>query len=365
VSKTIPHRKLVPFIPLFLGSLLVLAPPARADDEPDFDAARTPDSPAFTLLGIAPTEIERPNTPQQVAVSLAGFARNGGAIEIAPYWLFANRDLTLSDYRDGVAQLGRNVSVSLGTTASDTGASSTSGTRVAVGIRTSAIIAARNADTCAAETDTARELTRAAVLPATDDPTRRLTAIHVFAMPAGSARVAALDKLVQQAADEAATRCVAAGKPDAQGLAVELAAATSFELVDDELTQAAARDVAAWASLAYRAKIGSLIGLVRVRRERVAGGPQYLLVSGARGVIARGRAAGSLEAVAQRQIKRSETVAELPMTYRVTARLDVRVSGDSWFTLSFGKDLGEGSGEKVFSLANLSWGFGDPQVKAD
>ena len=67
---------------------------------------RTPTSPAFTLLGIAPTDIERPTTPRAFAVSLLSALRDGDgsllprdfALEVAPYWLVQRPTLSFTAY---------------------------------------------------------------------------------------------------------------------------------------------------------------------------------------------------------------------------------------------------------------------------
>lgn len=60
---------------------------------PSLNSVRTPNSPAFSILGIQPTSVERPNTPSDLAISLdnatAGFTKfpENYAIEFAPFWL--------------------------------------------------------------------------------------------------------------------------------------------------------------------------------------------------------------------------------------------------------------------------------------
>ena len=63
-----------------------------AEKVPEFDKIRTPDSPAFMLLGVSPTQIERPNTPREVVVALGTFVSKDSltvpeklALEFSPY----------------------------------------------------------------------------------------------------------------------------------------------------------------------------------------------------------------------------------------------------------------------------------------
>lgn len=66
---------------------------ATAATLPSLDDLRAPTSPAFVLLGVAPTSIERPATPQALVASLLSTVQQSEgipenlALSIAPYWL--------------------------------------------------------------------------------------------------------------------------------------------------------------------------------------------------------------------------------------------------------------------------------------
>lgn len=337
-----------------LATLLLMTlaiPAATAEAPPEFNAVRTPDSPAFTLLGIAPTQIERPTTPKGFAVALGGLVRNGGAIEVAPYWLWSQA--TLDEYQTVGGQLLRNFSVSLGTSTGEADAASgvAADTTLGVGVRTSAGLTRDPGCTTqglAMSTSISGEPSFAGIMAQPDSP----------------AKDALLKALKQEVVDRAASRCVADGTADGPGVALELAAATSVGFAGSELDAGALGSSAAWAALAYRGTEVSVVGLARLRRDRVAGGREYVFVPGARGIYAHGRVAASVEAIAQKQLVRSDAVAELAVTYRATIGLDVRVADATWLTLSFGKDFGDDSSGKLFSLANLKWGYGDPKITA-
>src|SRR5882724_2241992 len=65
---------------------------------------KTPTTPAFVLIGTSPTVVERPTTPQDVALTVYNAVRTAGglprdfALEVAPYWLFSHPKLTYADY---------------------------------------------------------------------------------------------------------------------------------------------------------------------------------------------------------------------------------------------------------------------------
>src|SRR4051812_4001309 len=80
------------------------APPANMEPIKLRDL-KTPAAPAFQLLGIAPTDVERPTTPRAVAVSLLSTLKqgdtvlpNGFAMEVAPYWLVPHSRLEFGTY---------------------------------------------------------------------------------------------------------------------------------------------------------------------------------------------------------------------------------------------------------------------------
>lgn len=113
----------------------------------ELDDLRTPASPAFVILGVSPTAVERPSTPRAFALGLvsaaegqAGVIPENYAAEVAPYWLAPRRTLTFSQYfRPTLHQrLRQTFSVSLATAARAEGADSVTG--VAVGFRIAPLV---------------------------------------------------------------------------------------------------------------------------------------------------------------------------------------------------------------------------------
>src|SRR6185295_109950 len=104
----------------------------------------TPDVPAFTILGISPTQIERPTTPKAFGLSLLSASKEGTnlipsnyAVVLAPYWM-QHAAVTLNDYvRPGVQQsLVQTLTVSLATARSGAASTATS-TDIAFGLSAS------------------------------------------------------------------------------------------------------------------------------------------------------------------------------------------------------------------------------------
>jgi hypothetical protein len=75
-------------------------PPAA----PKLEDVKTPPSPAFVLLGISPTDVQRPTTPRALAVALLSSVQDSSgtpknvALEVAPYWLQERPTLSFDDY---------------------------------------------------------------------------------------------------------------------------------------------------------------------------------------------------------------------------------------------------------------------------
>jgi hypothetical protein len=99
------------------------APPAT-DEVPDVASLKTPESPAFMVLGVAPSEIQRPSTPTGLKASFSNGLAAGGslpllqsfALEVSPFWLFPHHDLSYEDVvREPSHAIYRNIALSLAT----------------------------------------------------------------------------------------------------------------------------------------------------------------------------------------------------------------------------------------------------------
>ena len=132
-----------PYVLRALSAIALLANgrlPAQAGDSlPAFNSVRTPVSPAFVLLGIAPTSVERPNTPADLALSilnrataLTGLPRDL-ALEISPYWLVRHPKLRWEDdtTRSLMTSVARTATISVATAELGTDASPVTGLAVA------------------------------------------------------------------------------------------------------------------------------------------------------------------------------------------------------------------------------------------
>lgn len=363
-----------------LTATIALARTATADDlgVPDFDAIRTPDSPAFTLLGVSPTQIERPNTPQALTAALSGFLSESGvaipkslAVEVAVYWLWSRPDLTFDTYRQrGVgAQLAQNVTLSVGTTSTDHATLDPSimatDTTMAIGARTSAQLSREPVAACATELQALVQVARSLSIqghPEYREVMLRPEAERLAGLARIQQEVVAAQDGAQLAAHERAKACVVGGGADARGWIMEAAAATSIGFPDSDPKAGALRSSAAWLTLAYKWIGTSVVGLARGRADEVPGGRDLTFDPGVRVIHARGRYAVSAEVVGRFRLAETAATEERDHTYRVALGFDLRLTDATWLAVSFGKDFAGDDNGKVFSLANLKWGFGEPTI---
>ena len=76
----------------------------KIDSKVSLDDLRTPASPAFVLLGVEPSGVERPQTPKALALSFISatgqkdLIPQNYAVEVAPYWLSSHPTLTFDEY---------------------------------------------------------------------------------------------------------------------------------------------------------------------------------------------------------------------------------------------------------------------------
>ena len=107
----------------------------------EFDSMRTPSAPAFSVLDIEPSAVERPATPSDAAVALVNNFREGTvpknfAFESSPYWLVSRPHVSWRDdaQRTVAQSLARTSSVSVAT--AETGTELAPVSSLAFGFRT-------------------------------------------------------------------------------------------------------------------------------------------------------------------------------------------------------------------------------------
>ncbi len=340
-------------------AMLVLWLPSIGDAALPEDAAlddlRTPASPAFVLLGIEPSSVERPNTPKAFAVNLASAFGQGNslpedyAIEVAPYWLTSHPKLTFDQYYN--AGLGQSLLQTLSFSLATSGAASEAdeaGTRSGIGLR---------------------------ALPLAGKPNSNLAELR-------SQLVEVQDKLldaddeeeIEQLKKDAKKIALEIQEVDKRrvGLLVELAGAITADFPEDNFDKVELDRIGLWITPTYRwlkspAKEGvasqdlfDLILVIRLIHDQGTDKDSESLSDiGGRIRWQHGDFSLSAEAV-QRFIASTET----DTTYRLSANLEYRLSSTICLTASFGKDYDQGDegGSNLISSLSVDFGFGKTPV---
>jgi hypothetical protein len=374
---------------------------ADADAIPELDQLRAPDSAAFALLGVSPTEIQRPTTPTALGLALGSFVSGGSvavpdslAVEVAPYWLFSHPELTGDQMAESTPSeaMVRNFTVSIGTTTRTIevvdgmgGAMDASVTDMAVGLRTR-WLDGRKRVTCwdaveAAAAGIAEQqgkiisLELGAILARHQErpiPSGASAAERdkiVAENDASSrAREAEIERVHARAREQSAAahdalrataqKCVLASAART-GLLGDAALGASWRFPDAQFGDGEWLAGGGWLTLAAQGKSHSLVALARLLADGAGDDTSLIADTGARYIHVRSRHALSAELV----YRYLSADVEDQHLLRVALAVDVRVVGATWFTATFGRDFAAPDAGEVFALASIKWGFGGPTVK--
>jgi hypothetical protein len=324
-------------------------------DDAALDDLRTPASPAFVLLGIEPSSVERPGTPKAFAVNLASAFEQGNslpedyAIEIAPYWLTSHPKLTFDEYYN--AGIGRSFLQTLSFSLATSGAANEgdeAGTRTGIGLRALPLAGKPNSNLAELRSQLAEVQDK---IFDTDDE-------------AEEEQIQKEMKKIALQIQEADRRRV--------GLLVELAGAITADFPEDNFDKVELDRIGLWITPNYRwlksskengAESQDLFDLIFVIRLIHDQGndkdSESLSDIGGRIRWQHGDFSLSAEAV-QRFIAGTET----ETTYRLSANLEYRLSNNIYLNASFGKDYDQGDegGSNLISSLSLDFGFGKTPV---
>lgn len=355
-------------------SVAAYAPPAAAQAPPavpGFNSARTPTSPAFTLMGLEPSSVERPANPSDFAIGLLSKADNlatvpkNFAVESSPYWLFSHPDLTWQRDVDRNAwdSLARTASFSVGT--GDVGTTASPVRALAFGGRAS-IFSGRLSD------ETQEQLTRLEGL---------LTAEAALGLQMMAAQLKELSALLlakkitpeehtklmaalqdatikAKAYQESAERKAVAALMEKfatvrEGFFLEVAGAAGWRFPRADWSQGDFDRWGLWATPSYIAKGTSVIGVFRyLSEDATAGTTDGVFDLGIRGVQFRSRYAVSLE-----YMLRSFKAANLEDGHRVVGIAEYAVTDGTWLVVSFGRDQNTNREGSFVAQLGLSFGF--------
>lgn len=351
---------------------------------PEIDKIVTPVSPAFVILGISPTSIERPSTPSKFAISLANAFTSGSqaqlprtyALEVAPFWLASHPRLRAWMLEDAAGRTDplRTTPVSkvlqnilhtfvLGVASADSAfkttgpqPADTSVFRLGMSVRAS-LLRGHWADGCLASIE--RPLTDLATRiagPLAEWIARNPNATNEEL----AAEKTRIERQVTADVNDPSGDCFSAY----YGWSLDVAAATvdRFPAQSFDGGQLAAH--AWWVTFGYKDKLSrSLLAVARVGREGAKGkrlGSRYTDV-GARVLLPQKEWAFSLEGVRRRLVEPDST----SNLWRFTGGFDYKVSEGLWINSSFGRDYQAKRANSLVALLGLKWNLGTKSLAAE
>lgn len=322
------------------------------------EALRAPEGPAFAILGLAPSEIQRPTTSKEVAVSLSQFLEEDGdvripdsfAMQVAPYWVWPRDALTYEQFAaSGAGQLLQNLTLSLA--AANAGASSLHD--LGAGVGTHLGWGGRSVKRCNDDDGARKSLLRAA-----EQSEVAMEGIAGLA-PADLQKLkdAARAKKKEELQNQfGAARQACAESLTAHPHSLALAAAWAWQFPDmtggdgDLVTQAY------WATYAWSSGRWSALGLARLRFEEAVVGWDGFVDGGGRVRYGGKGAAISIEALGRLQV-RGEDKQDARSRLALVAELELKA--DNWLSLTLGKTF---ESEGPVALVSLTSSFGTPEV---
>ena len=333
---------------------------------PTLGSLRTPPSPAFTVLGIEPSAVERPATPSDVALSFVNKIRQGTfpkdyAFEASPYWLVSQPDLSWnSDVTRNVAEsVARTMSLSIAT--AETGTTEAPVTSLAIGVRTLLSSGRMTASTQRALAALEQTLSQTGdvflrmVGEAGLDALDTRLASGAITVADYEARKQELTAIVLESEEyrEAMNRAedVAARR---EGFFFEVAAGFVWDFAGAAWDSRTFRQRGVWATPSYEFGAWSLVGVLRYLDETGAFDADALDWGG-RALYSTADYALSLEFVQRSPIEPTDAIER---SHRLVGIAEYRVSRASWVIASFGKDRQKtGARETLIAQLGLAFSF--------
>ena len=364
-------------VALVLLLSLLFATTTHAQEIPEFNKLRTPASPALVLLGVAPTTIQRPNTPATLAASLVeGFgaeglrAPNGYAIEVAPYWLVPHPTLTLRNYAHDPASFLRTFTVSLASADSTSDDDGRTHGRLAFGLRGMLISSSHKLATdtlCIGRAEAAGAFIAQRV--------GAVMAAFVATHPGATAdqieaeRIKATEHVIRAAPDsiqDVVSEEHTAGCIDLfvvnRGFTLDIAGGGAWSFLDGAWDNGRMARAGIWLTPAFKwSDQGDLVGLASINWQGLdADSTSRIIDLGVRGIYAWSKFAISAETI-YRNLGGDVPGDDL---WRVDVGIDVELRDGIWLTSTFGKDFNARDARSLLAIANLQWNIGDRSIKS-
>ena len=319
-------------------------------DVPAFNTIRTPTSPAFTLLGVEPSAVERPNTPAGLAVSLLNAAGDLNsapkdfALEVSPYWLVGHPRLTWENdaRRSPAKSLLRTLSLSMATAEIGTEAAPVTG--LSVGGRASLFSGKLTEDTKRALVDLQKSLGAESALALRMMATR-LTALGVL-LKTGKIDAAEHDRRMQDILDntihsdeyrqdpvvKAVEKQMENLAVNREGFVLELAGAASWSFANAVWTDRQFDRWGVWLTPSFQSARVSTVGVIRYQ-SKDSELDSHALDLGVRATRSADRYAFSVE-----YVNRSFPDSDNATRHRLIGIAEYRVAPQTWLCATFGRD---------------------------
>lgn len=263
---------------LFAATLLAVVLTAARAAELAIEDIQLKNAPAFAVIGVEPSSVEKPTSARRFAMNVAGMASGGEAgniaIETAPYWWTGGKGVTFEDYYEGQDVLQnavRSFTLSLATKDTKIAApkGDSSGSSLGVGFRTRLWIGSLSEDARLAKQKfkAAAEDWAAKTRHDNDDLGNVPLDGHApdTRDPKDDAMATALAPQIKALRD-------AVKNP--MGFELELAGAVGFESETDTLSSPKWKRWGAWLNASYRPRTGAssldFVGTVRYLRTKLA-----------------------------------------------------------------------------------------------
>lgn len=334
---TIPNR----FRAVLLALSIPLANATSADAQTlslPLDSLRPPTSPAFVLLGISPSDVQKPSTPRAISANFLGAAQQAGgvptnyAVEFAPYWLVSRPTLTIDDYErnDLALNIQRTFSFSFATAEREAGADGEPlpGTRFGLGFR-ALPLKGRQSDSVGIFLG-------------------RVRATHVRCLSVDDT-----EACLEAAADSLRGSALGAQRSmrDRYGMTVELAGGATFDYPTNEFEAGRRERLGVWMTPSYRPANSPL---------RILGVARYLLDRDDTSLDLGGRLYWEFDqlAVSGEMVERW---AGEENTRRVSGTVEFQISKDLYATYTFGRNfepVDQSDGPRLISILGLNVGIG-------
>ena len=343
---------------------------AQPEPLPAFNTARTPTSPAFTLLGVEPAAVERPSNPADLAMAFGSHVSELStvpedfALEVSPFWLVGRPTLTWqSDQTRGLWQsFVRTASLSIAT--GEIGTKSASVRGLSVGGRTSLVSGQLSEESRAAITRlegllAAEAAVGARLMAAQLQELNRMLIEKTITVEEHQRRMAELERATSQSKeyrDSAEARAVQKLMQQfasvRNGWFVELAGAAGWHFPDAIWAAGDFGRWGLWLTPSFIGRTASLVGVLRyLSDDTVEPGKAGVFDAGIRAIHFQDRYALSVE-----YLKRSYD-AQTTGGHRLVGIAEYAVREDMWVVATFGRNhdsLREGS---FLARLGLSFSF--------